>query len=117
MKAVRGSTIKIKSTVYLDKDALTLANLTGSTIKTLLKADANDTDALALLTKTTGAGIVVVGDPALGICETTITAAESNIITRATVFVEVIAKLSDGSFIRSGIDRLELSGNVVKTLF
>lgn len=93
------------------------ADLTGASIKTMVKRNVNDADAAAILTKQVGSGIAIIAPATNGESETTITAAETNVITYDVVYVETVVKLSNGEFIRSGVDRLEIKGNVLKTLF
>ena len=117
MNVTRGATLKIRSSTYVDKTIGQMANLTGSTIKSMLKRNLSDSDADAIATKQTGSGVVVIGNAADGIHETTFTAAEINAISQNVVFFETVVKLASGEFIRSGIDRINVEGNVVKTLF
>lgn len=117
MQAIRGRTYVIESTVYTDKDQGVKADLTGATIKAMLKVNARDTDVNALVTKASGAGIVVT-DAANGVCRTTFTAVDMNLpASYNLLYLEVVAKLSDGSFIGNGIDEVQIKGNVLKTLF
>lgn len=110
---IRGRTWKIKSIVWLDKDAGLKANLTGATIMTMFKVSPRDTDAQAVLTKST-ADSVTITDAANGLCQTLVSPSEANTIGSSinTLFFEVIAKLADGTEISSGIDQVTIEGNI-----
>jgi hypothetical protein len=109
---VKGSSAKFVSTVYLDDNG-TLANVAGATIKLQIKKRDTDTDAQALLLKTGS-----ITSAALSTMEVPITAAESLALgSYNEVVYEIIVKLADGSFIRSGVKKLQLLPQVLKTLF
>ena len=110
MKVVRGRTLIIESTVYAYRPLV--ANLAGATVQTMFKINARDADVDALYDKT-----ATITDALGGVCQTVLSAAETLTLTQDKVFVEVVAKLSDGTFIGSGITELEVEGNVLKTLF
>jgi len=110
----KGRTLTINSIAYTDTD--TEANLTGGTIKVMAKKNMNDPDSAALFTKLVGSGIVVT-DAVHGRFTTTITAQDTNDLAYDKIFLEIVAKLSDGSFIPSDIIDLILTNNVLKTLY
>lgn len=116
-KITRGQTVPIRTKFYTDKNNGILANLTGATIKFIVKKNSRDTDTDALYTKLVGSGITVLSPLTGGEIETILTAADTNVIAQNKIYVEGIAKLSDLSFVRTGIDEIEVEGNVLKVLF
>jgi hypothetical protein len=116
MEAVKGSTIKITTTFYLDAAKTLIANLTGATVRFMIKRQVNDPDSTAIITKNVGSGITLTL-PLLGICETLIVAADTNALSDSKVYFEIVAKLADGvTYIRSGSEELILKSNVAKVL-
>jgi hypothetical protein len=104
---VRGQTVNIKSTVYLDQDNNLLADLTGAELKGILKADPRESDLNALA--------VITGSIYLpGMAVFNIQAVQTNNINQNIVYFESIVKLANGSVIRSGITSLTITGNVLK---
>jgi len=119
MKFTRGQTEKFLAQFYLDYDAGIVAPITGATIKCLFKYDPRDLDgASGVVTKQTGGSGVVITDGPNGICEVTVAAADFNNVQVNKLYMECVAKLIDGSYLRGdGIQEVEILGNVVKTLF
>lgn len=114
---VRGATVTINATVWLDKKNKIPMPLAGNGgIKTIVKKNPRDVDADALFVKSLGAGIAILDAPN-GQIQIVFTAADTNVIAQNRIYYETIAKLADGSFNRSGIDELEVEGNALKTLF
>lgn len=110
MKVVRGRTLIVESTVFIDRP--TVADLTGATIKAMFKASQRDADGDAIFVKD-----ATITDAAAGLCRSVLSAAETLTITQNKIYFEVVAKLADGTFISGGIEELEVSGNLLKTLF
>jgi hypothetical protein len=117
MKAevVKGSTVKIESTVYSDIDLNLAVSITGSTITVLVKKSPNDLDAVALLTKTIGTGVTIIDGPA-GRFDTLLAASELNDLSYSSIYFESLCKLSTGEHIRSGIEEIVIRPNLIKTL-
>lgn len=109
MKGIRGRDIVIESQVFLDRNIPLLADLTGATLKALVKESHRDTDAQALFVLTP----ITIG---AGWMKTVISSTQSNAITQDRVYLETMAILADGTVIGSGIDCLEIEGNVIKDL-
>lgn len=115
---IRGRTAKIVSQFWLDKDNGIVADLTGATIKCLIKASPRDADADALITKQTGGSGITITSASGGTCETVLLPTDTAIpASYNKVYFEVVAKLADGSLIGSGVDDIDVLGNVLKTLF
>ena len=112
MDLIKGNSLTIDCVVYTDQDLLLIANLTGATIKLYVKKKDNDLDINAILNKTG-----TVTGATTGQCQVTITAAESNALTYQKLALEIVAKLADGTYIRTGVVDLNLFPNVGKTLF
>jgi hypothetical protein len=116
MELIKGQSAKVQATVYSywSGQAATsvLANLVGATIKTYIKERESDADSAALLTIN---GTVTDGPN--GLCESAITAAQTNTLSFTRLVIETVAKLAGGDYIRSGVEPLILLPNVGKTLF
>jgi hypothetical protein len=112
---IKGATLDILHVVYVDPEGVTPANLTGATMRTMVKARQNDSDGSALITKNIGSGITIT-DAANGKATTRIDAADTNSLSYEEVFIETQCKLSDGRIIRSGAERFQLLPNVQKVL-
>jgi len=113
MKAVKGSSIKIESVVYLHDQVI--ANISGADITVMVKKNVNDPDSAALITKTVGSGVTIV-DGGNGRFDTVITAAETNTLSVSKVHIEALVNLTTGEYIRSGIENIELEPNLIKVL-
>ena len=111
LEIVKGATAQIQATVYTD-DRITPANLTGASITIIFKKNARDLDSAALFSITPA--ILSAGD---GTIEGELTAAQTNDLSYPVLYFEIIAKLSGGSFIRSGEQELRLCTNVLKVLY
>ena len=111
LEIVKGATARIRATVYTD-DGITVANLTGATLTAIFKKNARDLDADALFTVVPA--ILNAGD---GTIEGTIAASQTNDLSYPVLYFELVAKLSDGSFIRSGVVEMALVPIALKTLF
>lgn len=114
---IRGESKILSCVAYTDTDNLIPADITGSTIKFMLKATQNDPDSVAVITKTSGAGITGLIPYANGAFEVALTAAELNTLSYNIMFYEIIVKLATGTFIRTGIVPVQILGNVLKTLY
>lgn len=112
MKIVKGSDCKFHGIAYMDDAKTILANLVAAQVKLFVKAREKDTDAQALFTV---AGIVTSTSEST--FEATMPASITNSINYSKVVAEIVIKLADGSFIRSGVQELTLDQNVGKTLF
>lgn len=116
MELVKGSSVKIVNTVYSNwtGDATTslIANLTGATINMYVKKRDGDSDANALLTKSGN-----VTDAVNGVCEVVVAAGDTNNLSYMNLVYEIVVKLSDGTYVRSGVNLFTLLPNVGKTLF
>ena len=108
-EVVRGSSVKIDSTIYID-EGITIANLTLANIVFIAKQRSLDSDTNALFTKTIGSGIVVVSESA-GTITTYLTPQDTN-YTNDLIFWELVVTLSDGTVIRNGVNKFRLVGNV-----
>lgn len=115
--AIRGNTLQIRSKCWLDKDSSIIADLAGATFTSILKRNPRDKDSDAILTKTLGAGVTVVAPASGGIFLTVFTAAETNVLVQNKIYFEGVVKLADGSFLRTGIQEINIEGNVLSTLF
>jgi hypothetical protein len=113
---VKGSSVDILATVYSywtgDASTSVIANLTGSTINAYFKNRPGDSDANAVFTK---GGVVT--DPTNGICKVTIAAADTNTLSQPKLYYEIVIKMADGTYIRTGVQDIILDPNVGKTLF
>ena len=107
---IKGSTLKIQATIYED-DEITPANLTGANITIMFKKNARDLDANALFSVTPS--IISAGD---GTIEGIVAASQTNDLSFKVLYFEIVAKIGT-TFIRSGIQELELEEHVLKTLY
>lgn len=112
---IKGQTVKINSTVYTDQDKNLRANITGATVSVMLKKSYSDSDSAKLLEKTTIAGVVITSGSD-GTLQTVISAADLIAISYNKVYFEILVKMIDGSYIRSGVEEMEIRANVIKTL-
>jgi hypothetical protein len=112
---IKGSSIQIIGTVYRDLAQTEVANLTGASITFVIKNDPRDTDAQALVTKTIGAGVTIV-DAVNGSYSVDLTAANTNGLSYSKLSYETVVKLSDNTYIRTGVKTIELGDNVLKNL-
>jgi len=109
VEIVRGSSVKIESTVYVD-EGVTPANLTLAYITFIVKKRSLDSDASALYTKVIGSGLSVVSETA-GTINVFLTPTDTN-YSDSFLFWELIVTLSDGTVIRNGVNKFRLVGNV-----
>jgi hypothetical protein len=113
---VKGSSFDILATVYSnwtgDTATSTLANLTGATIQAYFKNRQGDLDSAAVFNKV--GSIVSAVD---GTLKVTVAASDTNGLSQQKLYYEVVVKMADGTFIRTGVVELFLDGNVLKTLF
>lgn len=110
----KGQTAKIESVVFTD-DGLTTANLTSASIQFMVKKNPADPDSQAVLTKSVGSGVVIT-NPTAGICQTTITASDTNNLSYLSLYFEILVKLSDGTYIRTGMHELVLNKTLITIL-
>ena len=108
---IKGATARLRATVYTD-DGVTAANIAGASITIIFKKNARDLDSAALFSITPT--VLSAGD---GTIEGELTAAQTNDLSYPVLYFEIIAKLSGGSFIRSGEQELRLCTNVLKVLY
>jgi hypothetical protein len=112
MALTKGNSLKFVCTVYTDADNKVLADLTGALVKLIVKRRDTDLDSAALVNK---AGAVTSIQN--GTCEALLLASESNSLFYNRVVWEIVVKLLDGTFIRTGAQPLDLETNVLKALF
>lgn len=117
MEVVKGSGFSIEHTFYKkwtgDETTSEPANLTGATIKTIVKIRASDPDSAALINK-----VGTITDAVNGKAITSYSGADTNGLSYSTLYYESVAKLADGAtFVRGGVRKLTLLPNVLKTLF
>lgn len=110
----KGQTAKIESVVFTD-DGLTAANLTGSAIRFMMKKNPADPDSAAVLTKNIGTGVIITNATA-GICQVTLTAADTNSLSYLSLYFEILVKLSDGTYIRTGMHEIVFNKTIIQTL-
>ena len=110
----KGQTAKIESVVFTD-DGLTTANLNGSSIRFMLKKNPADPDSQALLTKNIGSGIDITNATG-GICQVTLTAADTNNLSYLSLYFEILVKLADGTYIRTGMHEIVLNKTLINNL-
>lgn len=110
VEIVKGNSVKF-SCVVKDNNGVVI-DLTSATLKLVVKKNDSDLDSAALVNKN---GSIITANA--GTCEVVLTAAESNALPYDNVVYELIVKLADGSYIRTGSDRITLRANVLKTLF
>lgn len=116
MDVIKGSTFKISGIAYAywtgEVATSVKANLAGATIKEYVKKRDTDSDAAALLTIN---GTVI--DAPNGLYEIPFAAVDTNTLPYSKLFRETVVKLADGTYIRNGVQPLNLKPNVGKTLF
>lgn len=111
---LKGQTSKIQSTVYTD-NGLSSANLTGASIQYMFKKNPSDLDSVALLTKNIGSGVTIIS-ASDGTVECLLTAADTNTMSYPSIFFEILVKLSNGNYIRSGIEEIVFTKTLIQTL-
>lgn len=113
---IKGATQKLVHVIYStwtgQAATSTKANLTGGTVKTYFKQRDTDSDAAAVLTIT-----ATITDALNGGAETNITAAQTNDLSYARLWVQTVAKDSTGNYHRSLPELVNLVATVGKTLF
>jgi hypothetical protein len=115
MRIIKGSSIKISGTAYLDQDETQVADLTGATIEFIVKRRVDDADGSALFTKTIGSGVTVVSAVA-GTYTITISPSDTNSLLDRVIYRETVIKLSGGGVIRNGRNELNLYENLKSAL-
>lgn len=115
MNIVKGSTFKLKHTVYADFDSLSPADITAATISVMFKKNEQDPDSGALFTKAVGSGVTITNGSG-GLCETVVAATDTNSLSLSRLYFEILVKTSSGDHIRSGIERIEMDVKLIKTL-
>ena len=109
LSIIIGSDFDITGTVY--SSGTTPQDITGATIKCMVKNTNSDADGAAVLTKT---GSTVT--PASGTYKVTFAASDTNSLTPRTYYLEVVVKLASGVYIRNGENYLIMANNIIKTL-
>jgi hypothetical protein len=116
IEIIKGSSVILESTVYSywsgSVSSSITANLAGAIVKCYVKKRDGDSDANALLTING-----TVTDTVNAICQVIITAAQTNGLSYPNVVFEIVVKLADGSYLRTGVEQLIIKPNVGKTLF
>ena len=113
---VKGASVTIQTTVYLDQARTLIANITGATIIFVAKRRADDLDSALVFTKSVGSGITITA-PLSGRCDIILDASDTNALTQKSLFYEIVVRLADGvTFIRNGVNEVQLLGNVRKVL-
>jgi len=91
-------------------------SLVGAVIKGTAKVSPNDPDNEALITKDYTNGVTIT-DSVNGKFTVLYFGSDTNLIKVNKLYIEYVVKLSDGSFLTTGILTEKLEGNVLKTLF
>jgi len=113
---VKGASVTIQATVYLDQAKTIIANITGATIIFIAKRRADDLDTAVLFSKSVGSGITIIL-AAAGRCDVVLLASDTNALVQKQMYYEVVVRLADGvTFIRNGVKEIQLLGNVIKVL-
>ena len=119
MDVIKGSSIAVGGTVYTywtgDASTSVLATsvqMTGATVNLYVKQRETDSDANAILTKS---GSVL--DLNAATVQASVLASDTNILSYQNMVCELVVKLSDGTYHRSGVVPFVLKPNVGKTLF
>lgn len=119
MDVIKGSSCVIGGVVYTnwtgDSSTSTLATpaqMTGATVNLYVKQRETDSDANAVLTIS---GTVL--DINAATIQAVITATQTNTLSYQNMVYEIVVKLSDGTYHRSGVQPFILKPNVGKTLF
>jgi len=121
MEIVKGESATIESTTYSywsgEAASSTIADITGGTVKFMLKRNFTDADGSAILNLS---GAIISG-PA-GTCRVTIAATDTNSLTDITDhqvdwYYEIVVKLVDGTtYIRSGVQFITILPHAIKAL-
>ena len=119
MDVIKGSSVAVGGVVYTnwtgDSSSSTLATpgqMTAATINLYVKQRETDSDANAVFTKS---GTVL--DINAATVQASVLASDTNILSYQNLVFELVVKLSDGTYHRSGVQPLNLKPNVGKTLF
>lgn len=111
----KGQTTTLRHTIYSywsgQESSSIKANLAGATINVYFKQRLTDADAAAVLTKT---GTVV--DAVNGGADTALAASDTNAMSYSKLFMETVAKLSDGTTYIRQVEEVTLNPNLRKTL-
>jgi hypothetical protein len=110
----KGQTTILESVVYTN-NGLATADLTSSSVSFMVKKNVADLDAEALITKTIGSGVTIT-DAVNGVLQVTLTASDTNDLSYQSLFFEILVKLSNGTYIRTGTEEIVLVRNLIKTL-
>jgi hypothetical protein len=110
----KGQTTILESVVYTN-NGLATANLTSASVSFMVKKNVADLDAEALITKSVGSGIVIT-DAVNGVLQITLNASDTNDLSYQSLFFEILVKLSNGTYIRTGMEELIINRNLIKTL-
>jgi len=112
---VRGRTERIQAQFFSDIDNKIPLVITGASASCLFKCSPRDLDADAKISKSVGSGITLT-DPANGIVEIYISSTDTKDLSYSKLFMELVIKIS-ADYYGNGVEEVELSPNVVKTLF
>lgn len=116
MEVVKGSTFQIEATVYSywggTVETSQPADLTGADVRCMVKRRVTDTDADAIIDRA-----AEITEPAAGKCIVQFNAADTNDLSYAKLYYDIVAKLSDSTVIRIEASVLQLVSNVRKTLY
>lgn len=111
----KGQTTTLRHTIYSywsgQESSSIKANLAGASVNVYFKQRLTDADASAVLNK---AGTVT--DAVNGVADTALAASDTNAWSYSKLFMETVAKLSDGTTYIRQIEEVEIDPNLKKTL-
>jgi hypothetical protein len=116
MEIIKGSAFDIEATIYRvwtgDLSTSVPEDLTDAEVKCIVKIGVSDKDSDAVLTKDG-----VITDAVEGLCTVSFDADDTNDLSYAKIYYEIVAKLADGKIRRTGLKELYINSNLMKDLF
>lgn len=88
-------------------------NISGGTVRFMMKANESDLDAAAIVSKQTGSGVTIV-DAALGLAEASVTASDLASISQTKLFCEGAYYVSGQCLARTETVIVTVKTNVIK---
>lgn len=99
---------------FVQDDGVTPVNITGATLRFMIKRLVSDLDAAALIDKVPTTNVT---DAPLGKCSTSITATEANNLpNNVPLFCEAMAVFPGGEVVRTETQGFTLVNNLIKAL-
>lgn len=112
MSEIKKNTAFTVDLAFTEADGTPL-NITGGTVRFMMKANESDLDAAAIVSKQTGSGVTIT-DASLGTAEATITSTDLATIPQTKLFCEGAVYVSGQCIARTETVLVTVKTNVIK---